>query len=993
MKFCYCILLLFSLFSPAQNFTSDFYSMDNGLPQNGIKDIIKDRYGFLWLSTDGGIVRYDGKNFIAFNHINTKNLVFENFLKSPKNDIICFNNNAENCILIAERTVKVLPEGKVEKTYYMHGGKQYKRYYKNRPTGEFFPETNSYYVKTDSATYIFNNQNIICRRTGKPDKNIFSDFRFNRLKNAFAFGNTLYFPDIKNRRTLILKDGSISYDSKPSLFNHPQSKIYWHQGTGQVLVINSGNIYYGKRLRDQPVLQFLLKYDDIDKQFLSSLFFDEESRQLYLGSLIKGLQVIRLSAFYIPQKNIPFTNEAVYEALPFGKRSVITKSGFEYRQSTVKRIFTSNPNYDRRFMAYDHSRNILYVDFNKIHRRYSASQYKKHDSISFPGRNVDALFKINQSFAVSMADLKYRYYDLFLFDNDRFNHSKKIFRSSLPIVFVRERDKSSIYVGTGNGIYLLSLSDHTLIKHFGKGIPVKEIQQTADGNFWLTTYNRGFFLIKNDRLFRMPYDRNGYLASAHHLLQDRFGFYWISSNNGLFKVSRQSLLNFAVDKKSKVTYYRFTKDEGLRGNEFNGSSSPSGTILPDGNFVFPSMEGFVFFKPEEVKTHYPEKGQLFLERAQVDQKKITFKDTLRIRSDYRTAEIYLDFPYYYNTDNIYLEARLSNSKSGVWETIRNDRRFSLNALPPGNYTLSIRFLTSERGVFAYKSLFIEIQPLFYQTWFFKVLMILLVIAFIAGIVYVNTHYLISINRKLKENLNSEEHKLKITETKLQKEYEYQQKIIESISHDITTPIRFIVSISQQLNHEKDAELQKQYFNEIYKTSEQLFKFTSDLKEYTKLFKETDVWEDEEYPLSELLDDKRLLFEQMAASKKIDIIKMYDASVKIKTSRRILAPVIHNILDNAVKNTEQGHITIRAVVVKNAVEITIFDTGKGMSREQITYYSEVFKSTDTEKFVFKDYGLGLHMVIQLIKKMHAEISFTENKPAGTVVKIRLFNEGR
>lgn len=967
--------------------------MDNGLPQNGVKDIIKDRYGFLWLSTDGGIVRYDGKNLIPFNNINTKNLSFENFLKIKTNAIICFNNNAENCVLIADRTVKVLPENNAEKTFYMHGGKQYKRYYKNRPIGEFFPETNCYYVKTDAATYLFDNQNIIYRRIGKPDKNIFPGFPFNRLKNAYAFGNTIYLPDPQNRRTLILKEGKISYDNRPSLFNDPHSKIYWHQGTGQVLVINSGNIYYSKMLHDEPALQFLLKYDDVDKQFLSSLFYDEESRQLYLGSLIKGLQVIRLSAFYIPQKKIPFTSEVVYEALPYSKSSVITKNGFEYSQENVKRLFTANPNYDRRFIDYDRSRNILYVDFNKIHRRYSASKYKKHDSLSFPGRNVDAVFKIDQNFAVSMADLRYRYYELYVFDNDYFNNPEKIYSFRSPIVFVKKRNRNTVYVGTGNGIYLLSLSDHTLIKHFGADLPIKEIQQTADGNFWLTTYNKGFFLIKNDRLIKMPYDRNSYLANAHHLLQDHSGFYWISSNNGLFKVSRQALLNFARSKKTKVTYYRFTKEEGLRSNEFNGSSSPSGTALPDGKLVFPSMEGFVFFKPGDARTYYPKKDQFFLERAKIDGKKITFKDTLRISSDYRTAEIYLDFPYYYNVENIYLEARLSNSRPGEWERIKEDRTFLLSEQSPGSYTLLIRFLISDKGVFAYKQMHIEIQPLFYQTWIFKTLMILLLIAFIAGMMHINAHYLISINRKLKKNLSIEGHKLKITETKLQKEYEYQQKIMESISHDIATPIRFIISISQQLNHEKDAELQKQYFNEIYKTSEQLFKFTSDLKEYTKLFKETEINEDKEYSLSELLDDKRLLFEPIASRKKITIIKMYDAFIKIRTSRKILAPVIHNILDNAVKNTEQGHIQIHVVKVGNAVEITILDTGKGMSREQLTYYSGVFSSTDTEKFVFKDYGLGLHMVIQLIKKIHAEISFTENEPSGTIVRIRLFNECR
>lgn len=60
----------------------------------------------------------------------------------------------------------------------------------------------------------------------------------------------------------------------------------------------------------------------------------------------------------------------------------------------------------------------------------------------------------------------------------------------------------------------------------------------------------------------------------------------------------------------------------------------------------------------------------------------------------------------------------------------------------------------------------------------------------------------------------------------------------------------------------------------------------------------------------------------------------------------------------------------------------------MSENQIKYYTHAFESVGIEDFTFKNYGLGLHMVLQLIKKISAKISFQHNIPTGTIIKIFL-----
>ncbi|WP_449397790.1 hypothetical protein [Chryseobacterium wanjuense] len=753
-----------------------------------------------------------------------------------------------------------MPEEKLVRTYSLTNTIQYKRFYKNSLIDYFFPDVDYYYIKTDSGTYLFDNHQIEYQSPKGQKKTIQQNFRHLYLKQAFEQNNVVYIADPQNRRTMILKNGAISYDNQPSLYNDPKTKIYWHQGNKQVFVINNDNIYISKIVNDKPTLRFLMQYKDVEKLFLYCMFYDEEANKMYLGNVVNGLNIVNLSNFYVSQKNIPYTGEVCYEALPFTRNSVITKDGIEYYKDKVNKWYSARVKYDKRFLIYDNSQNLLYLEFNKIHRRYRSSHYQKMDSISFRGKSVEGLYKLGKNYVVVVPDHKWNYY-LSIFPDDTFKNPKRVFKFKSDVNFVTEYNSDLFYAGTSNGIYLLSLSKNKAVKYLAKDLPIKEIQQTKDGNLWFTTYNKGFYLIKNNQAVRMPEDKNGYIASAHHILEDHHGMFWISSNNGLFKVSKKSLLDYAKDKSSKVTYYRYTKENGFLNNEFNGSSNPSGNILENGEFVFPSMEGFVFFKPDEIKSHYPKSNQLYIERAKVGKDIVGFKDTLRLKSDYKNLDIFLDIPYYYDIENIYLEAKLENNGNNKWEEVRKDKKYTLGNIDPGNYTLLIRFLVAD-GKFAYKKIFLEIKPFFYQTMLFKILMMLLIVIAIVLIIQMRTNFLRIKNKKLQNNLHNRNLELKetsdtleITKNKLKNEAEYQQKIMESISHDITTPVRFIALLSQKLSEAEDAKIQKKYFDGIYKTSEQLFKFTLGLKEYTELYKEENILDEEAHSLYDLVEDK------------------------------------------------------------------------------------------------------------------------------------------
>ena len=63
------VFLLFynTIFSQSNCFEEWFSADTEHLPQNSVKSIAPDKYGFIWMTTENGLVRFDGKNFKIYN--------------------------------------------------------------------------------------------------------------------------------------------------------------------------------------------------------------------------------------------------------------------------------------------------------------------------------------------------------------------------------------------------------------------------------------------------------------------------------------------------------------------------------------------------------------------------------------------------------------------------------------------------------------------------------------------------------------------------------------------------------------------------------------------------------------------------------------------------------------------------------------------------------------------------------------------------------------
>jgi K+-sensing histidine kinase KdpD len=211
-----------------------------------------------------------------------------------------------------------------------------------------------------------------------------------------------------------------------------------------------------------------------------------------------------------------------------------------------------------------------------------------------------------------------------------------------------------------------------------------------------------------------------------------------------------------------------------------------------------------------------------------------------------------------------------------------------------------------------------------------------------------------------------------------------KSLIKTITHDIKSPLKFIAITGRYLynNLEKSKPISKEDIQAIHTSSSQLFHFVDNFLEYAK---ETDLNsnESEPYSLNTLTGEKADFFKNIATAAKTTIYNKVDTRLLISVNRHLLSIILHNLLDNALKHTFGGTITVQASVENNLLSISVADTGKGMSPELVNYYMNLYTNRSSMP---KQKGMGLHMIAELLAITGGALHITSEENKGTTVTI-------
>ncbi|WP_281228989.1 sensor histidine kinase [Flavobacterium aquiphilum] len=239
--------------------------------------------------------------------------------------------------------------------------------------------------------------------------------------------------------------------------------------------------------------------------------------------------------------------------------------------------------------------------------------------------------------------------------------------------------------------------------------------------------------------------------------------------------------------------------------------------------------------------------------------------------------------------------------------------------------------------------------------------------------------------QLREMVND----LEKTKIELSTEIVQHKKLIGTISHDIKSPLKYLAMTNKYIYEEAknyDNEKLKKNTKSVYSSTLQLFNFIDSLLTYSKIFFGGKSSENSVYNLKELVQMKHNLFHEIAEASNNILINEIDEKITTKINKDILSVVLHNIIDNAIKNTEDGVIKTYSYIKNKKLYLIVEDTGKGFKEEDLVYYNQLSNQQSAEKLMLKNSGMGILMIVELIHILNGDINFFNKKEQGAKVEI-------
>jgi ligand-binding sensor domain-containing protein/signal transduction histidine kinase len=146
---------------------------------------------------------------------------------------------------------------------------------------------------------------------------------------------------------------------------------------------------------------------------------------------------------------------------------------------------------------------------------------------------------------------------------------------------------------------------------------VNSFHEDGDGSLWIATSNG--LLHWNRREFRMLTGKHGLAHdNLFHVLEDRQGRLWFSGLKGIFAVAKAQLIEVLNGQRERVLSEVLTLADGLRTMECSGDANPAGWRTPDGDLWFATIRGVVRIRPQQARLTIAEAPPVVIEQVLVN---------------------------------------------------------------------------------------------------------------------------------------------------------------------------------------------------------------------------------------------------------------------------------------------------------------------------------------------------------------------------------------
>nr|WP_294944116.1 two-component regulator propeller domain-containing protein [uncultured Mucilaginibacter sp.] len=789
---------------------------------------------------------------------------------------------------------------------------------------------------------------------------------------------------------------------------------------------------------------YTYKHDDIDKSSLTgntlySIIKDNQGN-MWLGAFSGGINLFKRSTeSFTHYRHTSSANSlsndfvlAVYED-PEKNVWVGTDGGglnkFDYKNGNVTHykqqpgknsitgnfVLTINQDHEGDFWLGTWADGVSI--FNPKTNTFTNLKNQPGNANSLPGNNIYALTHAKDKTTwIGTYNNGLSHYDKKTgqFTNYKNNPNDPHSLSSDRVYSLLEDSHGNLWVGTFDGglnLFDKKTNSFTRFQHRANvnslsDDNVPDIYESQNGSIWISTFTGLNLFDPVTRHFTVYTKKDGLPADIIYAArEDDDGRIWVSTNNGLsaFDVAKHTFTNYSVE-------------DGLQEDEFKSHSAFKGA---SGRLYFGGVNGFNAFSPGQILKPAGF-SPLVITSFEIFNKKVAaakngedlsplkqdISDTKSLTLNYKQSVISLEFAAldFTSADKKQYAYILENFDK-EWNFVGTRHTATYTNLPAGTYTFKVKY-QNMAGVWSpvTPGLTIVIQPPYWLTWWFKLLVVLLVAGIILAIFSLRIRSIKAQKAILEKQVEDRTVRLaemskseRVLREEAEKAREDAEKanqaksiFLATMSHEIRTPMNGVMGMATLLATTPLNSEQQEYTETIRTCGDSLLGVINDILDFSKIESGKMELDEQDFDLRDCIEGVLDVFAEKAARTNLDLVYQVEHNVpaQIIADGLRLRQILINLVGNAIKFTAKGEIFI-CVKLKEAIGdgfelvFEIRDTGIGIPPNKLNRLFKAFSQVDSSTTRrYGGTGLGLAISEKLVKLMGGDIGVTSQVGKGT-----------
>lgn len=715
-----------------QRYRFDSWTTDNGLPQISVNSIYQTRDGFLWFSTFGGLVRYDGLRFQVFNTGNTPGLRSGRFVQIiedssatlwvtteaqgvtrykdaqfssytiedglPSNQIDLMTTDADGGILFRSGVKWVRWKDNAFQTAEAPPDQSMINYLCRSPnTGVWYRE-GEHVRKRENGVDVFDID------PGFPVRRAFEDSRgrlwmstdddqlyilengvITKATAVEGYGNWgfwMAFEDrdhriwfgLRNNRGIAILDHDkfTEYTAKDGLINNGVQNIYQDR-EGTMWIGTAGGL---SRITEQVITP----YSTDDGLAANNVYpiYEDHTGRILIGSWF-GLTIYENGRFQDVTKQFGLENEQVTSLAgdPDGTIWVGTWG------AGVRRIRNGV---------------VTVIPKEDLGGSQARAIFRDRSGTLWFG-TADGLISLRNGVYTKFTSR----------DGLSDNVISTIFEDSI----------GRLWLGTNSGVSKLENGVFTAYKETD-GIErniVRSFYEDASGTLWIGMYDSGLYRLRDGKFTHYLSKDGLYDNGVFRIIEDGAANFWISCNLGIYRVKKEELNDFAEGRTSAVSSIPYNRRDGMLNSECNGGGQPAGILARDGRIWFPTQKGVAVISPSTVPFN-PQPPPVVIESLVIDASPVAIQPLIKLEPGQSNLELHYSGLSFINPELVKFKYKLIGLDDD-WTDAGTRRTAYYPHLPAGDYTFTV-LAANRDGVWNQQgaSIKIRVLPAFWQTWWF-----------------------------------------------------------------------------------------------------------------------------------------------------------------------------------------------------------------------------------------------------------------------------------